>query len=99
MRSHRVERLEIHDEGKWDPVKNGQMDEDLLDTPQKRSKLDAYFELNKTNPDARKLYYRQIPEHFTWHPKESEWKPKGRAVKRIGRIYFVSPNQELFYLR
>lgn len=99
MRSHRVERLDIHDAGQWDPINDEQLDEDLINIPQKRSKLEAYFELNKIDPKARKLLYWQIPEHYTWHPKESEWRPKGKDVKRIGRIYFVNPNQDLFYLR
>ena len=76
-----------------------QLDEDLVDVPQKHSKLDAYFKLNQVDEFARDLYYWQIPEHYTWQAKESIWKRAVKKTRRIGRIYFVPPTQDRFYLR
>lgn len=115
-------RLDIHLPGEW--RKNAdemELDEDLADTPQKRSKLDAFFELVKLEKQreareakdpkikreakfvskAAKMCYPQIPTEYTWHGKDlCEFRPKGRATNKIGRVYFVNPsNQDLFYLR
>lgn len=111
IRSHRVERLDVHFEGKWRKIDVINMDEDLADTPQKRSKLDAFFALvNKEKNELIKnsnfvakapyMLYGNIPKEYTWHGKEGEWKPKGRTTKKIGRIYYVKvEDKEKFYLR
>jgi hypothetical protein len=63
------------------------MDDDLNDTPQKESKLDAFFnlvdkedKLEKKYPNtykslAKNLYYIEIPQYYTWHGQKSEWRP------------------------
>jgi hypothetical protein len=90
---------------------DGDLDEDLADTPQKQSKLEAFFDLVKKEKEELKrnpnfvakapyMCYVDIPTEYTWHGKISEFKKKGRTTRKIGRIRFVNPqNKELFYLR
>lgn len=113
-RSHKVERLDIHLPGQWRKDDAEVEDEDLADVPQKRSKLDSFFALVKSEIElekndktkeykslAKTLCYHEVPLHYTWHGNSiCEFKPKGREVNRIGRVYFVQPNKrDLFYLR
>ena len=76
------------------------MPEDLIDVAQKKSTLEAYFELNQRDPQARELHYWEIPETYTWYGKEGRWERARRFTKKVARIYGVSPMQpELFHLR
>ena len=101
--------MDIHLPGQY---RNSEIvDEDLNDVSEKRSKLEAFFELVKyekaqkaRNPhfDAKSLNlkYAEVPKYYTWHKNEGEFRPEGRHTEKIGRIYFVRPeNMELFYLR
>lgn len=70
-------------------------------TPQTvKSTLRAWFELNKVDPEARELYYWQIPEFYKWNAKRGQWVKRQRNRKVIGRLYSVSPrNTTLSRLR
>lgn len=67
----------------------------------KKTTLTAYFALNEIDQDAHRYLYNEIPEHYTWHKKETKWKKRQRGFHQtIGRIYTASPKQpEKFYLR
>ena len=87
------------------------VDEDLNDVNEDTSKLEAFFNLVQYetmlkdrdptfNARSLNLKYAEIPKYYTWHKKDGEFRPEGRHTEKIGRIYFVRPeNMELFYLR
>lgn len=97
-----VERLPVHL-----PLENGVVfteDDHLhqvIDNPCNLiTKLTAWFEANKTYPEARQHTFVEFPEHWTWHGDGKFWKPRRNARGKVGRIANVSPNQgERFYLR
>lgn len=68
----------------------------------KRSKLTAWFELNKTYTEARKHIYHDIPKYYVWKSKERVWQKRkfNKVFRMIGKLYFVSPtDSERFALR
>lgn len=75
--------------------------EAILRSERQCSMLTGWFQLNRTDPNARKLLYSQIPLYYTWKSNDHEWSPRRRnAPKVIARIFNINPNQEeLFYLR
>ena len=101
-RSHSIQRLPVHLEDQhniyFDP---GEEEQALEAAEGKDSPLTAYFKLNQNNEAARKILYREIPEHFVWNTKNRKWTPRKRNPKdMIGRIYSVSPrDMERFCLR
>ena len=66
-----------------------------------RTMLTEFFALNREeDQQSRHLLYRKIPEYYTWHNKEKEWRRRKTQRRSIGRIYTVSPSEgEKFYLR
>ena len=69
-----------------------------------KTKLTSFFKLNQQDPDARRLLYVDIPQHYTWQPSKKVWQKRKnqRQAKTlmIGRVHIVHPNQgERFYLR
>ena len=60
----------------------------------------ALFELNKRDPEAAKLLYKQIPNFYTWNEKNNEFhrrlKP-GIAVRRIN--YVPAKIDDAYHLR
>lgn len=102
-RSHSVLVLPVHLPGQREVIFDEEAQaEDLareLDDGRK-SKLEAWFELNGENPDARAFKYQYVPEHFTWNDGRCTWQPRRQMSKTLGCIAEVSPeNGELFYLR
>jgi hypothetical protein len=93
--------LPVHEPGKQ-PVAwpEGATDEEIREAMESsRSKLMAYFDLHRNEPDGQKYLYQEIPAHFVWNAKERKWTPrtKGQAV---GRIHHANPTQgERYYLR
>lgn len=62
--------------------------------------LTEYFTLNRTDVEARRYLYREMPEHYRWISKEKIWTKRVGLQRVIGRIYTVSPSEgEKFYLR
>ena len=77
-----------------------QLPVDLIDVGQKGSMLEAYFKLNQKDDFARTLLYIEIPEHYNWDGNKSKWNKSVNKVKKIGRMYSVSPSRtELFHLQ
>ncbi|XP_029152436.1 uncharacterized protein [Arachis hypogaea] len=66
-----------------------------------RTMLTELFALNQADDQqSRHLLYRKIPECYSWHIKEKEWRRRRSQKRSIGRIYTVSPTEgEKFYLR
>ena len=96
-----VIRLETHLENQNTQVYK---DNEKLGDVQKRnklSKLTAWFELNKTDPEARVYLYHEIPKHYVWKSIQNKWqKRKNAGSKMIGRMYFTNPSDmERFCLR
>ncbi|GFV08866.1 ATP-dependent DNA helicase [Trichonephila clavipes] len=48
---------------------------------QRNTMLTAWFELNRTDPDANKYIYADIPKHFVW--KNNKWETRVRLGDRI----------------
>lgn len=72
----------------------------------KRTKLTAFFELNRHNNFARTLLYRKIPEHYTWDYNSKMWTLRARQptgeemLDMIRRIHSIHPTQiQLYALR
>ena len=63
-----MNRLQIHLEGEqtvyFDPSNKDQSIERIEKS--ERTKLIAFFRLNKLDKAAKKLLYRDLPEHYTW---------------------------------
>lgn len=72
--------------------------EDVVEE-QGHSKLTAYFELCRTEKDARSLRFCELPKWYVW--KAKKWVRRQRQTKNtIGRMYTVSFREgERFYLR
>ncbi|GBN54440.1 hypothetical protein AVEN_170934-1, partial [Araneus ventricosus] len=66
---------------------------------QRNTMLTAWFELNRTDPEANRYLYADIPKHFVW--KNNKWERRVRLGDRIvSRLYSVSPKDtERFHLR
>ncbi|XP_062208911.1 uncharacterized protein LOC133910581 [Phragmites australis] len=65
----------------------------------KRSMLTEYFKMNLVDSKARKLLYKEFPEHFRWIKSDKRWQAR---VKRpqVGRIVYANPAEgERYYLR
>lgn len=71
-------------------------------TERKTTELMKFFDWYRDHPDTpdsgRYLYHR-FPEHFVWHQREQEWRPRQRGFS-IGRVYYANPvHGERYYLR
>ena len=72
-----------------------------------RTMLMEYFRMCEENVgNARDLYYKDMPEYFTWQSKERRWQPRKRMFKdkdrpgMIGRVHFAGmKDRERFALR
>ncbi|XP_074346691.1 uncharacterized protein LOC141685496 [Apium graveolens] len=65
----------------------------------KKSKLEAWFDANKTYAEAPNLTYSEFPSKFTWHPQPGIWKQRkiGDVIGRLAEVH--SSSGELLYLR
>lgn len=67
---------------------------------ERKTKLEAFFILNETDPSARIYRYVDIPEHYVWDSRSTSWKPRRKQQRQIGSIVTVSSTaNELFFLR
>ncbi|GBL82365.1 hypothetical protein AVEN_252522-1 [Araneus ventricosus] len=66
---------------------------------QRNTMLTAWFELNRTGPDANRYFYADIPKRFVW--KNYKWERLVRFGDRIvSSLYSVSPKDtERFHLQ
>ncbi|XP_074346354.1 uncharacterized protein LOC141685131 [Apium graveolens] len=96
-----VERLPIHlPNDNHVSFKGSQNLQEVFDnTGTKKSKLEAWFDANKTYAEAPNLTYSEFPSKFIWHPQPGIWKQRKRGYV-IGRLAEVhSSSGELLYLR
>ncbi|XP_074373870.1 uncharacterized protein LOC141714237 [Apium graveolens] len=65
----------------------------------KKSKLEAWFDANKTYAEAPNLTYSEFPSKFTWHPQPGIWKQRkrGDVISSLAEVH--SSSGELLYLR
>ncbi|XP_074351411.1 uncharacterized protein LOC141690517 [Apium graveolens] len=65
----------------------------------KKSKLEAWFDANKTYAEAPNLTYSEFSSKFTWHPQPGIWKQRkrGDVIGRLAEVH--SSSGELLYLR
>ncbi|VDP02557.1 unnamed protein product [Heligmosomoides polygyrus] len=98
-RSHTVVRLSVHLPDQQEVFfREGEEREAVRSAASSNTCLTAWFQLNQTDPTARTLLYREIPEHYRWNQRR--WEKRRRFEKAIGRMYTVSPREEeRFYLR
>lgn len=65
----------------------------------KRSKLEAFFLLNQSDPNARQYTYDEIPRFYVWDDSKTLWtvRKKGYQIGRL--IYTHHSSGEVWYLR
>ncbi|XP_074361920.1 uncharacterized protein LOC141702133 [Apium graveolens] len=65
----------------------------------KKTKLEAWFDVNQTFPNARTYSYYEFPNKFTWYPRPGIWKERkrGDVIGRLSEVH--SSSGELLYLR
>ncbi|CAH1115850.1 unnamed protein product [Psylliodes chrysocephalus] len=59
-----------------------------------RSKLEAFFKLNREDQEARRYLYVEIPEHYTWDNKNAEWKRRRQVSKQLGCMVEIKPSSD-----
>ncbi|PAV83129.1 hypothetical protein WR25_02821 [Diploscapter pachys] len=109
-KSHAVTRLDVHlpnEQLVYYKPENDDIRQRLSDAELRNTMLTAWFELNARVPEARTLYYYEIPEKYTYKKGAHGmiWDRKGGITGMVnkpclGRMYAIHPKQgELFYLR
>uniref|UniRef100_A0A453BGH0 ATP-dependent DNA helicase n=1 Tax=Aegilops tauschii subsp. strangulata TaxID=200361 RepID=A0A453BGH0_AEGTS len=75
--------------------------EDVVARPSSsKSMLTEYFGMNQKYPEARKLLYREFPEHYRWIAGNKKWQPRKYKRSQIGRLVHAHPAEgERYYLR
>ena len=99
-RLHAVQRLPIHLPNQQRiTFEDGHEEEALLAAQTGLTKLESWFELNKTDEDARQYLCIDIPYNYVY--VRAVWKPRQRGGgKIVSRMYTVSfKDEERFYLR
>ncbi|KAJ9543754.1 LOW QUALITY PROTEIN: hypothetical protein OSB04_023461 [Centaurea solstitialis] len=99
-RSIGVERLPFHEEG-CNRVyfrDNDQLEYVVQRATSRMSKFTGWMEANRVFLEGRSLTYVEFPNRFTWHEDVKLWMPRKNGFA-IGRIYYVSPKRETYYLR
>uniref|UniRef100_A0A915E8I4 Uncharacterized protein n=1 Tax=Ditylenchus dipsaci TaxID=166011 RepID=A0A915E8I4_9BILA len=82
---------------KEEVIINDATEEQMANLLDKSTKLTAFFEWCKNNPNE-KVLYKDLPKTMTWDRKA--WKKRKAYFNTLGRMYTVSPaDGELFYLR
>ena len=67
---------------------------------QRKSNLQAYFELDARDPAARTVLYHDIPSKHTFNKRTRTWNPKGTKAEPVGRMVSATPAQGArFFLR
>ncbi|XP_074346939.1 uncharacterized protein LOC141685752 [Apium graveolens] len=96
-----IERLPIHlPNDKHVSFKGSQNLQEVYDNAgTKKSKLEAWFDVNKTYAEAINLTYSEFPSKFIWHSQPGIWKQrkKGDVIGRLAEVH--SSSGELLYLR
>lgn len=67
---------------------------------QRKSNLQAYFELKARDPAACDLLYHDIPSRYVFNKSTRTWNPKAHKNEAVGRMISATPAQgERFFLR
>ncbi|KAJ4770930.1 hypothetical protein LUZ62_055187 [Rhynchospora pubera] len=65
----------------------------------RKTKLTAWFDLNRRDPVARQLTYPEVTRLYTWHENEKIWKLREQGY-RLARIQFIQPTAgDIYYER
>ena len=101
-KSHVITRLPVHlPEQQVVFFHEGHEERALQRQANKSTMLLAWFELNKTDPEAVELHYTDVPQHYTFQQSSGKWQKRIRGgTKVIGRMPVVAINDtERYYLR
>lgn len=100
FQSHTIIRLDCHLPNRQNVVFREGTERQAVANPS-RTKLLAFFELNRNDLSANDLIYTQIPLYYVWNDSRKCWTKRQRGGdKIISRLYVVSPKDiELFHLR
>jgi hypothetical protein len=64
------------------------------------SMLTAYFDANRLHEEARRILYRDFPEHFTWQTDGKFWQKRKNSIFQVGRVISAHPAEgERYFLR
>ncbi|XP_011859609.1 PREDICTED: uncharacterized protein LOC105557074 [Vollenhovia emeryi] len=102
MKSHTVIRLAVHLPNRQMVYFRAGNEEQAAERELNRdTTLTAWFKLNQYDENARKFLYTDIPSHYVYEEKETNWKLRQKGVNKIiSRLYTVSiRDTERFYLR
>nr|XP_017245284.1 PREDICTED: uncharacterized protein LOC108216935 [Daucus carota subsp. sativus] len=65
----------------------------------KQSQLEAFFQLNQKDINARKFTYDEIPRYYVWNESDSIWTVRKKGTQ-LGRLLFTHHTSgEIWYLR
>lgn len=100
FQTHTIVRLDIHLKDHQNVVFREGNEIQALRTVRK-TKLLAFFNLNRVDNEANELLYCDVPKNYIWDNKSKTWKKRTqRGDNAISRLYVVSPkNIELFHMR
>jgi len=75
--------------------------EDIVSRPgSNRTILTEYFSKNREDRIARKILYREFPEHYRWIKGRKVWQIRKQVSAQIGRIVYANPSEgERYFLR
>jgi len=100
--SHSIIRLAVHDpDSKCVVFDPDDIQKALQKADEKDSTLTAWFKLNIEDEQANQYLYNDIPKHYVFHAKETQWKRRQRGGEKvIGRMYAVSMHDvERYFMR
>lgn len=100
-RSHSVLTLPVHLPGESYAAFDYTLDVNgIQNILERKTKLEAFFILNQSDPSARIYRYIDIPEHYVWDSRSTSWKVRRKPQRQIGSIVSVSSTaNELFFIR
>ena len=65
-----------------------------------RTTLTEYFSKNHEDRTARKILYRELPEHYHWIKGRKVWQIRKQVLGQIGRIVYANSGEgERYFLR
>ncbi|EEE56892.1 hypothetical protein OsJ_06543 [Oryza sativa Japonica Group] len=75
--------------------------EDVVNRPSSsRTTLTEYFKMNQVDPEARKLLYKEFPEHYRWIIGQNVWQKRKTQRGQVGRVVYAHPGEgERYNLR
>ncbi|XP_017217515.2 uncharacterized protein LOC108195093 [Daucus carota subsp. sativus] len=65
----------------------------------RQSQLEAFFQLNQKDSNARQYTYDEIPRYYVWNDQDTIWQVRKKGTQ-IGRLLFTHHTSgEIWYLR